>query len=572
MKKVAFKSIRSKLVSFAVIILCASIAGFCIVNGGMTALITHQRYSEMKKKIEMALIDKGMTLIANNGIALRTLAADNAFTAIREIVTSTVRLDQDLVYGIYMDKERLPWIHALKDLERSTALQITPLSDSISMWAYSLKQPDYCQIPASDSTSEIIEFAAPVVDESGTVFGTIRYGISTKRMHQSLKVLREDIVMNAVYLSVAFFFIAGVVFLIGLVISRQQAEAITKPIIDLSRSASAITEGNYSLEVVAVSHDETGILANHFEKMRKKVKEYTENLEKMVADRTEELEATQKELVEKAHLAGMADIASGTLHNVGNLLNSVKASMETIAGIVANSPSNDFEKANKILREEMESTTALNDQNTRLGKLLRYYLLLEGSFRESRDTIDENIKRLSEMVNAIGDVISAQQNYAGAGGFSEKVTMSEIVEDALIMQSSSIKRHGISVVRDYHDLPQVTVQKIKLMHVFINLIKNAKDAMLQNPHDKRILTITIHEDSDSILVGFSDVGCGIEPQNLTRIFSPNFTTKKGGHGLGLHSSANFLKEMNGKIWAESNGIGTGAKFTCRLAKDTEAAM
>src|SRR5512133_74622 len=316
-----------------------------------------------------------------------------------------------------------------------------------------------------------------------------------------------------------------------------------------------------------MSHDETGILANHFEKMRIKVKEYTENLEKMVADRTEELKATQKELVEKAHLAGMADIASGTLHNVGNLLNSVKASLETMNGIIANAPDNDFKKANKILRDEMETSSALIDQNSRLGKLFRYYLLLEESFCESRNGLDENIKRLSEMVNAIGDVIAAQQNYAGAGGFSEKVTMSEIVEDALIMQSGSIKRHGISIIRDYHDMPQVTVQKIKLMHVYINLIKNAKDAMLENPPDKRLLTISIQEDNNDILVSFTDVGCGIEPQNLNKILSPNFTTKKGGHGLGLHSSANFLKEMNGKIWAESNGIGTGAKFICRLAKD-----
>jgi signal transduction histidine kinase len=556
-------------VSFAVILLCASIAGFCIVNGGMTALITHQRYSEMKKKVEMALVDKGTTLIANNGIALRTLAAENAFTAIREIVASTVRLDQDLVYGIYMDKKRLPWIYALKDSEGMTD-QITPLSDSISMWAYGLDKPDYYEIPASGNKSEIIEFAAPVVDESGTVFGTIRYGISTERMNQSLSTLRKGIIMSAVYFTVAFFFIAGVVFLIGLEIARHQADAITKPIIDLTRSAAAITEGNYSLEVTSVSQDETEILANHFEKMRKKVKEYTENLEKMVADRTEELKATQKELVEKAHLAGMADIASGTLHNIGNLLNSVKASLEIMYGIITNSPDKDFERANKILREEMETSSAQIDQNIRLGKLFRYYLLLEESFRESRNGIDENIKRLSDMINAIGDVIAAQQNYAGAGGFSEKVTMSEIVEDALIMQSSSINRHGISIVRDYYDLPQVTVQKIKLMHVFINLIKNAKEAMLQNSPGNRILTISIKEDNDGILVSFTDVGCGIEPQNLTKIFSPNFTTKKGGHGLGLHSSANFLKEMNGKIWVESNGIGAGAKFTCRLTKDTAA--
>lgn len=564
MQKV-MRSIKSKLVSYIVIMLCSLLVVFCVVNGGLIMIVTQLRFTEMKKKIESAIVEKGSALTVNNSVALRTLAEENAYSAIGEIVTATVKLDPDLVYGIYMDNECLPWIHTLKNKETVSG-KIKPLSDSVSIWAHNIKAPEYKEVSAEGKNAGIIEFAAPVVDENYNKFGTIRYGISTERMQKSLLVLKRNTVINAIIFTVAYFIIAGVIFIIGRAIANRQAEAITKPISDLSMSAAAITEGNYSLEVVPSSHDEIGELADHFDKMRRKVREYTENLEKMVADRTAELKAAQKELLEKAHMAGMADIASGTLHNVGNLLNSVKATLETINGLIENAPDKDFKKANKLLVQELEKNAELTREFPRLDKLFRYYFLLEKSFNESNDLLNGNLRRLWETVNSIGDVISAQQNYAGAAGFSENASLTEIVEDALIMQAGSIKRHGLTVIREYHDVQHITIQKIKLMHVFVNIIKNAKDAMNENNTIDKILKIEVSEDNNYVNVSFTDNGCGIAKENLIKIFSANFTTKKSGHGLGLHSCANFMKEMHGELRCESNGIGTGAKFICSLPK------
>ena len=105
-------------------------------------------------------------------------------------------------------------------------------------------------------------------------------------------------------------------------------------------------------------------------------------------------------------------------------------------------------------------------------------------------------------------------------------------------------------------------QKAKLIHVLLNLIKNAKEAILADPSNKKILTIEAGTNNDGkIFIKLSDTGIGVAKENLEKIFNHGFTTKLGGHGFGLHYCANALTEMNGKISAESAGPGKGTAFT-----------
>jgi signal transduction histidine kinase len=364
----------------------------------------------------------------------------------------------------------------------------------------------------------------------------------------------------------AYSAIAGLIFMVGIYAARRQANAITNPIKELTNASNAIAQGNYSLPLAVVSDDEIGSLAEHFETMRLTVKEYTGNLEKMVAERTRELEVAQKELIDKAHKAGMADIAVGTLHNVGNILNSVKASVEVINDIMNNSPLEDFVRANSLLRENMDGLEEFIRTDPRGRKLMQYYLKLEGSFKHAGEQILKNTRRLAEKVNTINDVITAQQSYALVGGLSEKIRIVDIVDDALIIQSGSIERHGISVIKKYQKVPEVIAQKMKLVNVFVNVIKNAKDAMIGMAPEKKTLVISITEEAGTIYVRFTDTGSGIAQENIKKIFSHGFTTKKDGHGFGLHSSANYMTEMGGELWAESEGAGKGSQFICKFPK------
>jgi signal transduction histidine kinase len=274
----------------------------------------------------------------------------------------------------------------------------------------------------------------------------------------------------------------------------------------------------------------------------------------------EELKEAQKELVEKAHQAGMADIAVGTIHNVGNILNSVKASVEAMEGILSVSPLEGLTQANKLLGMHVDRLDDFILVDPRGKKLLQYYLKIEEPLQGTFDQLGQNVKRAMEKVNAINDVIAAQQTYAGVGGLSEKVRLADILEDALTMQSGSLDHHKIKVTRDYADVPEIFVHKTKLVHILVNLINNAKDAMVDTPTGNRVLALSIYQEGERIVIHVKDTGSGIAAENITRIFSQGFTTKKGGHGFGLHSCANYMKEMGGEIRAESDGKGKGAAF------------
>lgn len=302
-----------------------------------------------------------------------------------------------------------------------------------------------------------------------------------------------------------------------------------------------------------------------------KLKNHTNNSIDILAERTRQLKKVQQELIDKAHQAGMADIASGTLHNVGNILNSVKVSAQVINNELKRSSVNNFKQANDLLREHQDSMEdfILNDPKGK--KLLEYYLKLESVFMNERDTYQANIDRLIDKIEIIADVIMAQQNYAGISSLTEEYYLDNIIDDALTLQSGSIERFGIQVVKKIEETPRVPIQKAKLVHILINLIKNAKEAMVESPSDNRKLTISLDHREQVVYLAIQDTGKGIDPSSLKKIFTHGYTTKKNGHGFGLHSCANYMAEMKGNIRAESEGIDKGSTFILEFELDNETA-
>lgn len=173
-----------------------------------------------------------------------------------------------------------------------------------------------------------------------------------------------------------------------------------------------------------------------------------------------------------------------------------------------------------------------------------------------------------------------QQTYAGMSGLSERVSIPELLSDAELLISCSLTRHRVEVIRDFEDMPRVMLEKQKLLQVIVNLLKNAKDSMTAGRSDGRKLIIRVARvqndptqdeslPAESLQIEFIDNGQGIAKENLTKIFSHGFTTKHDGHGFGLHSCANAMQEMNGKISVQSKGPGTGATFILQLPYVTE---
>jgi len=293
----------------------------------------------------------------------------------------------------------------------------------------------------------------------------------------------------------------------------------------------------------------------------KEVIKLNRELEKRVQLRTAQLEETQAELVEKAHRAGMADIATSVLHNVGNVLTSVSTSSQLISKVLKNPTMERIAMANQLLGEYMKK----NGRDATSEKLVQYYCCLENFLRKERETINENSKRIQTKIEVIRDVIHAQQTYATRGFQKEESTLSEIVEEALEIQKNDILNHQVKVRVQLKDNPKIFIHKNKLIHVVVDLIKNACEAM---PENKR-MTISTDSDHQYVYLKISDTGRGILPEHFNRIFNHGFTTKKNNRGFGLHACANAMTEMGGMIRVESKGLNKGASFTLQFSRNNQ---
>ncbi|TVQ01362.1 MAG: GHKL domain-containing protein [Balneolaceae bacterium] len=316
----------------------------------------------------------------------------------------------------------------------------------------------------------------------------------------------------------------------------------------------------------------------------RRIREHNRELEMQVADRTDELriknqdliqalnelEAIKDELVEKAHLAGMAEIASGVLHNVGNILNSVNTSSALIRNSIHQSKIEGIFKANELLRQHIDQIEQFINENPKGKELMNYYLMLEDPLKKEREEILSQTDRLEDKINLIKEVISAQQTYAGASMKTSQTSLDEMIEKSLSLQAGSIERHGLIVKKNLKATSPIMAHRSKLIHVLVNIFKNAKEAMAELPPEEKKLFIKTWQDHESVYLSIADNGPGLKQESLKKIFSQGFTTKKNGHGFGLHSSANYIAEMGGSIQASNSDNGKGAVFIIKFPLKVKA--
>ncbi len=293
------------------------------------------------------------------------------------------------------------------------------------------------------------------------------------------------------------------------------------------------------------------------------------HLEQRVEMRTRELREAQSELMENARQAGMAEIATNVLHNVGNVLNSVNISADLVARKLRTSKTQGLARAVTMINEHKHDLGEFITVDER-GKLLPGYLnqLVEAIAAEQQNMSDE-LTQLSKSVDHIKDIVATQQSYAGVSTMEEPLHIHELLEDALRMNSGALTRHNVTVVRQYDEVPQVMADKHRLLLILINLISNAKQAMANLSDRPREITLQVRAIEEATLhISVKDDGEGILPENMTRIFAHGFTTRKDGHGFGLHSCALAAIEMQGHLTAHSDGPGKGAVFTLELPLKT----
>jgi signal transduction histidine kinase/DNA-binding LacI/PurR family transcriptional regulator len=284
----------------------------------------------------------------------------------------------------------------------------------------------------------------------------------------------------------------------------------------------------------------------------------------------EKLDSGYRRLMDQAHKKGMADISTGILHNIGNILNSINVTAHSLDKLLDYSVVNDLLMANALLESKWDGLDDFIRKDPKGKTLMQFYVSLKDSFAEFRNRLQEHVARLSGRIGLIDEIITAQQSYTGVKSNLKVLDLVTVLEDVLKMHQTSMERHGVQLEANYGRPVRAMVNRTKLFHVFTNIVKNAMESMEEVPADRRKLTVSVTEEKKRVLVRITDTGGGIEPRHLGDIFAYGFSTKSGGHGFGLHSCANYMTEMGGRLWAESQGAGTGATFVMQLKKPEDA--
>ena len=289
-----------------------------------------------------------------------------------------------------------------------------------------------------------------------------------------------------------------------------------------------------------------------------------DRLEERVQERTRELKEAERELVDAARMAGMAEIATNVLHNVGNVLNSVNISAELVTRKLKNSKTQGLGKAVRMMNEHATDLGQFITEDEK-GKLLpRYFNELVDSIANEQVQLIEELAQLTKSIDHIKEIVTTQQTYAGAARLIEPLKVSDLFEDALRMNSGALSRHHVTVIKDYQDSPLIMGDKHRLLLILINLISNAKFAMSHVDHPREMTLGIRIVDPTTLHISVKDRGEGIAPENQARIFNHGFTTRKDGHGFGLHSSALTAQQLGGRLTLESEGPGKGAIATLEL--------
>jgi NO-binding membrane sensor protein with MHYT domain len=271
----------------------------------------------------------------------------------------------------------------------------------------------------------------------------------------------------------------------------------------------------------------------------------------------------QMQLREASRQAGMAEVATGVLHSVGNVLNSLGISTSLLRDELRNSRVENVKRVAEVLRKESPHLGAFLETDPR-GKALPSYLEQLGEHLAEENTkLRAEAEAIASHVGHIGEIVAAQQTYARRGGLTEEVDVAELVNHAIALNFTAEKE--VAVRRHYASVPRLTLDRHKLIQILGNLLSNARQALRDQLPGGKVLTTSVRSiDPSSIEIAVEDSGVGISPEVLAKLFTFGFTTKKDGHGFGLHASAILAQELGGELTGHSAGVGRGARFTLRL--------
>jgi two-component system, sensor histidine kinase ChiS len=278
----------------------------------------------------------------------------------------------------------------------------------------------------------------------------------------------------------------------------------------------------------------------------------------------------QEELREKSHQSGMAGVAAGVVHNLGNVLNSINVSSSLIEDTVRSSHSGTVLNVAEILAEHADDLYGFlsSERGAQIPALLKHVgeHLVEGQTQAASE-----LAHLRKKLDHIQHIVSLHQNVASVIGVDELFAPADLTEMALRLSIPEKSARRIRVEQRLEELPLVRGDKHKALQIVVNLVRNAHQALEASGREDPVLKVTARRTSGTVEVVVEDNGVGISKEVAPLLFTQGFTTKGTGHGLGLHTSALLAKELGGTLSFRSEGADRGATFILELPIPSEAA-
>ena len=382
-------------------------------------------------------------------------------------------------------------------------------------------------------------------------------------------VLPKGVVSAAAFGAARYVLLFGVASLVLelLIMAWVLQREISQPLRSLTLAAHSVAAGDFQVELGTSRGDELGVLAGAFRMMADKVQQReeelrmaNEGLEQRVEERTRELKEVHQQLVRTARQAGMAEIATNVLHNVGNVLNSVYTSAQLAKERLERLRLEQVGRVVTLLEERQTDLSLFLTQDERGRNVMPFLRRLGQNLVEERQEFSTLLDDVGRYTEHIGDIVKVQQSHARTPRLNEPVSLEALVEDALRINSAALLRHQVKEERHLTALPPVLTDRHKVLMILVNLVSNAKYAMDETPVEQRLLRVTLERvGTGRVRIDIRDQGLGISPEMLTRIFQYGFTTREGGHGFGLHSSALAAQELGGSLTVHSDGPDRGPR-------------
>jgi PAS domain S-box-containing protein len=278
----------------------------------------------------------------------------------------------------------------------------------------------------------------------------------------------------------------------------------------------------------------------------------------------EELERVHKLLMTASRQAGMAEVATNVLHNVGNILNSVNISTSLVVERVKQSKAPGVGRVATLLLEKGQQVGEFLVSDERGKRIPEYLATLGEQLMTDQQMALQELAALRENLEHIKETVAMQQSYAKLCGVTETVAVVDLVEDSLRLNAGAFVRHGVTLRREFNEVPPIIVDKHKVLQILVNLVRNAKYACDESGKTEKLITLRIDTAANGVRISVIDNGVGILAENMDRLFTHGFTTRQSGHGFGLHSGALAAQQLGGSLHAESDGLGCGATFILEL--------